>query len=282
MRAAWTSSRPESLSGADSNIDLIWSRTGPVEIFQAGEGEPIVLVPGLAGGWRLLEPLARELARTHRVIVPGLAGDRGLSPRSSSLESHARDLAEVLGQLRLERPTLFGVSFGGAIALQLATESPGLVGSLALYGVESTYRPGLGHTILRSVLEKHLLPSDSPFLNQFFNILHGAPPESAEQADWIVRRCWETDQGVMVRRLRALENFDVTDRLWNVDVPTLVMAGTKDVVVAPARQKQVAEALPDATFRTIHGAGHVGFLTHKLQVARAVRTALRLASRSTL
>jgi pimeloyl-ACP methyl ester carboxylesterase len=267
---------------AGSEIDLVWSRTGPIELCQMGAGDPIVLVPGLAGGWRLLEPLARELARTNRVIVPGLAGDRGGITRASGMQDHARDLAEVMGRLRLERPMVFGVSFGGAIALQLAAESPGMFGSLALYGVEASYRPGLGHTILRSVLEKHLLPVDSPFLNQFFNILHGRPPESVDQADWIVRRCWETDQGVMVRRLRALEGFDVSDHLWNIDVPTLVMAGTKDVVVAPKSQRDLAESLPDATFRTIHGAGHVGFLTHKTAVARAVRTALRLASRSAL
>ncbi len=62
------------------------------EVVEVGRGEPIVLVPGLAGGWRLLTPLARALARHHRVILVqlsrrvrcplGPSGAGGRRPRS--------------------------------------------------------------------------------------------------------------------------------------------------------------------------------------------------------
>src|SRR5579875_3392684 len=49
-----------------------------VDVVRLGRGEPIVLVPGLAGGRGLLAPLARRLARRHEVILPSLRGDRGV------------------------------------------------------------------------------------------------------------------------------------------------------------------------------------------------------------
>jgi 3-oxoadipate enol-lactonase len=247
-------------------------RGGIVEVVRLGHGEPIVLVPGLAGGWRLLAPMARQLARTHEVILYGLNGDRGshTSARHASVGEYARDLAELIEHLRLERPTVFGVSFGGAVALELAVERPGRLGALIAYGAEARFHTSLGTTIARRVLEGYPLPTDSRFVNQFFNLLHGGRPESELLADFVVERCWETDQGVIAGRLRALEGFDAGDRLWRIDVPTLVLAGTKDVVVPPARQRALAEAIPGARFESLAGAGHVGFLTHGPDVARRV------------
>ena len=44
------------------------------------------------------------------------------------------------------------------------------------------------------------LPSDSGFVNQFFNVLHGTKPEPGPLPDFVVERCWETDQCVMARK----------------------------------------------------------------------------------
>jgi 3-oxoadipate enol-lactonase len=255
-----------------------------VEVLCLGRGEPIVLVPGLAGGWRLLEPMARQLARSHEVILYGLRGDCSAFGRSRAggIGELAEDLAELLDLLRLERPTVLGVSFGGAVALELAVQRPGRLGALATFGAESRFHVGLGATIARRVLERFPLPPDSPFINQFFNILHGQAPESEATAAFVADRIWETDQGVMAGRLRALEGFDVGDRLWRIDVPTLVLAGTRDVVVPPARQRALAESIAGARFETIAGAGHIGFVTHGVEVARRVGQLMRVLQRSPL
>jgi len=120
------------------------------------------------------------------------------------------------------------------------------------------------------VLERFPLPSDNPFVNQFFNLFHGGKPESPALARFVVERCWETDQGVMARRLAMLESFDVSDRLWRLEAPTLVVGGGRDVVVPADRQKALASMIPGARFESVEGAGHVGFLTHSADVARHV------------
>lgn len=249
---------------------LIPLATGLAEVVSLGRGEPIVLVPGMAGGWRLLAPLARRLARTHRVVMYNLLDDRNGETLRSSLSDHATDLAELLTRLRIEQPALFGFSFGAAIALEHALSSPRSIGTMILYGGAAQAPTHLGYQVLKRILERIPLPTDQPFFNQFFNILHGGVPETPELADFVVQRCWETDQGRMAGRLRALEGFDVAHQLWQLDTPTLVLGGSRDVVVPASSQQALAAALPHARCEIIEGAGHVGFLTHREEVARRV------------
>jgi len=248
-----------------------------VEVLEIGRGEPIVLVPGLAGGRKLLTPLARSLAKRHRVITYNFRDEANpLSTRPArQVGDYARDLSGLIEGLGLERPTVFGVSFGGAVALELAADHPHRVGRLIVSGVESRFRASLGSSIALRVLQRFPLPSDNPFVNQFFNLFHGGRPESAAMARFVVERCWETDQGVMARRLAMLEGFDVSDRLWRIEAPTLVLGGTRDVVVPAARQEALASAIAGARFESIEGAGHVGFLTHAAEVAGHVEVLCR-------
>jgi pimeloyl-ACP methyl ester carboxylesterase len=272
-RAQWIWADP--LERGDHRQALF--RWGATDVVRLGQGEPIVLVPGLAGGWKLLAPLAHRLARRHEVILYNHRGEHsplGL-PQPAHLSGYAEDLADLLDQLRLERPLVFGVSFGGAVALELAVEQPQRLGALVLSGVEAKFRVGLGATIARRVLERFPLPNNNDFVNQFFNLLHAGKPEPGPLPEFIVERCWETDQGVMAHRLRLLEGFDVTDRLWRVEVPTLVLAGSGDAIVPAARQRALAEAIVGARYASLEGAGHIGFLTHRAEVTRQVGRLVR-------
>ncbi len=227
-------------------------------------------------------PLARRLSRRNEVILPSLRGDRG--PLGTApvrdLAEHVDELAQTLERVGLERPILMGVSFGGALALEYAVEHPNRLGGLAIWGAEARFRPSLGTNIARHVCERYPLPADSPFLNQFFNLLHGGKPEPGPLTDFIVEQCWTTDQSVVAHRLRMLDDFDVADRLWRIDAPTLVLAGSRDVVIPPSRQRALAESIAGAGFGAIEGAGHIGFLTHRAEVAEGVAGLVRKVRRS--
>ncbi len=132
----------------------------------------------------------------------------------------------------------------------------------------------MASSIARRVLERYPLPNDSPFVNQFFNLLYGRKPEPGPLVDFVVERIWETGQGVMARRLAQLESFDVSDQLWRIDVPTLVLAGGRDVIVPPSRQQALAKSIAGAQYEVLPDAGHIGFLTHRAEFVRGVRQAL--------
>jgi 3-oxoadipate enol-lactonase len=266
----------------ESRVRMVRAGGTSLELVELGRGEPIVLVPGLAGGWKLLTPLARQLARTNRVYLCGYRDESDpLSSRSArEIGDYARDLSALIGELGLERPTVFGVSFGGAVALEFAVEEPHRLGRLILSGVEARFRTTMASKVVRRVLERFPLPEDNAFVNQFFNLLHGGKPGPGLTPRFLVERCWETDQGTMGRRLAMLEDFDVSDRLWRLEAPTLVLAGTRDVVVPPARQEALARSIHGARFERLETAGHVGFLTHSGDVARHVSQLCRGGRRS--
>ncbi len=249
-----------------------------VDVVRAGRGRPLVLVPGLAGGWKLLWPLAQGLARHFEVFLVGLRGDRdpwvGLDGGPGlpwDLEEYADDLNDLIDRLGLSCPAVMGVSFGGAIALEFAIRYPQALSSLVVNGADSRFRTTLASTIARRVLERYPLPGNSPFVNQFFHLLYGRKPDPGPLVHFVVERIWETDQGVMARRLAQLESFDISDDLWRIDVPTLVLAGSRDVIVPTARQQALADSIAGARFQAIDDAGHVGFLSHRSEVVRAVR-----------
>jgi pimeloyl-ACP methyl ester carboxylesterase len=268
--------RQGSWLGQAAGLGSEWSvepvHSSELEVMCMGRGRPLVLLPGLAGGWRLMVPLADRLASRFRVHLVGFRGDRGPAVGSGDEApgGHAARLAGALEGLGLERPLVFGASFGGAVALELATRRPGQVGGLVLMGAEAQFRAGLASRVALRVLERFSLPPDNAFVNQFFNVLHGRRPDPGPLNQFIVERCWETDQGVMARRLRALEGFDVRGRVEGLDVPTLVLAGARDMIVSHQGQRDLAEALPAGRFATIADAGHIGFLTHRDDVVREV------------
>src|SRR5947209_7020577 len=91
-----------------------------------GHGQPLVLVPGLAGGVDLLGPLARELARDFHVISYQLRGESDcfVLRRRFGLPDLVADLREFIQWRGLERPIVCGVSFGGVLAVEYAARYP--------------------------------------------------------------------------------------------------------------------------------------------------------------
>ena len=107
---------------------------------EAGKGDPVVLIHGSGPGvtsyanWRLVLP---ALAENFRVVAPDMVGF-GFSERPANIEYGVQTWADqVVGLMdTLELPTahLVGTSFGGAIALRIATQHPDRVGKLVLMG----------------------------------------------------------------------------------------------------------------------------------------------------
>jgi pimeloyl-ACP methyl ester carboxylesterase len=241
-----------------------------------GRGSPIVLVPGLAGGFELLGPLARCLAQNHRVISYQLRGEDDCFAlrRRFDLADLVADLDEFITWCGLERPVVLGVSFGGVLALELAIRKPHRIGSLILQGVGDRFERGLLQRVAGAVLSRFPLPTDSPFVNQFFNLLFGGHQEPGPLFDFVTQQCWQTDQSVMAHRFHLVESFAVGDRGDAVTAPTLALAGTRDLLVSPKGLRTLVESLPEGRAVRLEGCGHLAFVTHPEQVAQQVRTFL--------
>jgi pimeloyl-ACP methyl ester carboxylesterase len=228
-----------------------------------------VLIPGLAGGYELLGPLARILANQFRVISYQLRGEDDCFAlrRRFDLGDMVDDLVEFVDWHGLERPTLFGVSFGGTLALEFAARYPGRLRALAVQGVGSRFDRGLLQRVAGAVLAGYPLPPDNPFINQFFNLLFGGNQKVDPLFRFVTRQCWQTDQSVMAHRFRLVEQFDLTGRLQQIRVPTLVLVGDRDLLVSRQSLEDLGNGLPEARLVRLGGAGHLAFVTQPQRVA---------------
>lgn len=242
------------------------------EYYVCGDGEPLVIVPGLAGGAQLLDPLVEELAGEYQVIWYELRGETyDFCDRTYHFDRLVRDLAEFIGCLGLERPGLMGLSFGGAIALDYATRWPNRLDFLAIQGAGASHHSGPFDGVARRVLERLQLPDNNPFVNQFFRVLTADRTSVGGRFDFIVNQCWRTDQSVMAHRFSLLEEYNVADRLARLTVPTLALCGERDVLVHPSAVEQMRSVAPQMETSVLPDAGHFAFVTHPELVAEALR-----------
>ena len=120
------------------DVDANGIRTNYLEV--GSGGEDVVLVHGSGPGvtsyanWRLVMP---ALGEDFHVVAPDMVGF-GYSERPAdvtySLGTWADQTLGVMDALGIEKAHLVGNSFGGAIALRLATQHPDRVGKLVLMG----------------------------------------------------------------------------------------------------------------------------------------------------
>jgi pimeloyl-ACP methyl ester carboxylesterase len=237
-----------------------------------GNGPPLVLVPGLAGGLELLGPVARCLARHYRVISFQHRGedDCFAMRRRFGISELVDDLSEFLDWHCLEQPILAGVSFGGVLAVEYAARHPQRLSALAVQGVGARFESGTLQRLAGAVLSRYPLPPDNAFINQFFNMLFGGPQKPGPLFEFVTRQWWQTDQSVMAHRFHLVEQVDLQDRLSRITTPTLVMAGDKDVLVSKRSLATLAKGLPHPRLARLPGAGHLAFVTQPTRVADEV------------
>lgn len=98
----------------------------------AGSGTPVVLIHGLGSDLSFWNNQVEAFAKRHLVIRYDLRGHGKSTLPSGEAYSHADDLGALLNHLNVPRAHLVGQSLGGEIAIDLALSYPEKVVSLVL------------------------------------------------------------------------------------------------------------------------------------------------------
>jgi pimeloyl-ACP methyl ester carboxylesterase len=200
--------------------------------------------------------------------VPDLAGAMAtgqLPPAVYSLDDMADDAAGLLDALGIERAHIVGASMGGMIAQTFAIRHPGRTISLC--------------SIMSTTGNRDVGQSDPAIVQQMFMSVPPSTAEEAESAGLLATRVigspgYPADEqrvrayaraafirafhpdGVARQTLAVIHQPDRTDALQKLDVPTLVIHGEADPLVAPSGGRATAEAVPGADLWMQPGVGH--------------------------
>jgi pimeloyl-ACP methyl ester carboxylesterase len=99
-----------------------------------GAGQPLIVLHGGYGSIPSTGEIVPRLAETRRVIAVELQGHGRTADvdRPLSYEQMADDVAALMGEIGVEQADAFGVSMGGAVAMQLAIRHPEVVRKLVV------------------------------------------------------------------------------------------------------------------------------------------------------
>jgi 3-oxoadipate enol-lactonase len=224
---------------------------------QSGSGDPVLLIMGHAYGAEMWYRTVPELAASYRVIRFDNrgAGRSSDPPGPYPVPLMAGDALAVLDAAGATSAHVYGVSMGGAIALQLALDHPGRVRSLIL-GCTAASAAGATRGALLTWI-RTLLPA--AVLNRMAaRMLYapGTPASRRVEDQQIVRRTRSSGRG---RRgqITGLASFNVTGRLGEIHIPTLIIHGAQDRIVSIASAQQLADSIAGARLVIFPDAGHV-------------------------
>ena len=233
-----------------------------IQYLDPGEnnGTPVLMLHGLGvdgSSWVLQFPaLINAGFRPIAVDVPGF----GSSPYGNaawSIPRVTRDIAAFLDDKKLSSVNVVGLSMGGTIAQQLVLDFPQKVIKIVLANTFSVLRPstlkGWMYFVQRFILVHTLgLPAQAKFVAK--KIFPHLDQDGLRKE--IILQITNADPRAYRGAMRSLGTFNSSRRLSEINVPVLVITGSKDTTVQPTHQARMADLIPGARHAIIPEAGH--------------------------
>jgi pimeloyl-ACP methyl ester carboxylesterase len=212
----------------------------PIRYRQIGErdGDPVVLVHGLAGSSRWWDPVARALATRHRVYLVDLPGFGEWRPRRFILREAPAALARWMAHAGVPAAHVVGHSMGGLVAARLAAAWPERVHRLVLVAPAG-------------------VPSGRGMLHHVAPLVAAVSTAPARFLPTLVADAARAGPLTTLRAARDLLADDVRRDLHAIAAPTLVVLGDRDRLVPPALGAVFAHELRDARLLVLEDTGHV-------------------------
>jgi pimeloyl-ACP methyl ester carboxylesterase len=239
----------------------------------AGSGETLLLIHGMAGSsatWRAVIP---ELSKKYRVVAPDLLGHgESAKPRGDySLGAFAAWLRDLLDELGIRRATVIGQSLGGGVAMQFTYQHRDYCQRLVLIG-SGGLGPDLNWIlrILSAPGAELVLPvvAPQPVLNlgnKLGSWLTSAGIRSPRAGEMWSAYCSLSDRPTrqaFLRTLRSVVDYrgQAVSALGKIHVshglPTLLIWGEEDRIIPVAHGYAAHEAVPGSRLEVLPGVGH--------------------------
>jgi len=231
-----------------------------INVVERGSGPNVLCLHGIGSSSVAFAPQLDELAPDLRLLAWDAPGyGQSSDPESDlDLDGFADAAASLIRERALSNAHVLGVSWGGVIALRLATRHPDLVRSL----IVADSSRGSGRTpeqvaAMRARVEELAAVGVDEFAERrAARLVSGkAPPALVDSV-----------RATMVSAIRlpgyalaaeSMATTDLSSELPSIIAPTLVLCGAEDTVTGHVESQAIAGAIPNAVYVQLQGAGHL-------------------------
>lgn len=231
------------------------TRGATISYETVGKGPPLLLISGLGAEHSVWDPQIEAFAEHFELILVDNR-NTGLSmgkPGIPWIETMANDAVAVLDDAGIESACIAGMSMGGFIAQTIAVTFPRRVRKLIL----TCTAPCRPIPVLRSGVAEL-------FFSPEYRASH---PD--EVRDWVqLVAKGPVDVLALAGQIIASAAFDLRREVQGIEVPTLVVHGTKDLVVPSRWARWLAGHIGGARLVLHQGGGHAVSIERREQYNR--------------
>jgi pimeloyl-ACP methyl ester carboxylesterase len=231
-----------------------------------GEGEPLLLIPYTSADhacWAFQLPAYTEHFSCIAIDLPG-SGDSDKPAGPYSTQGHADQVAAFLGAIGIERAHVAGMSFGAAVAMHLAAGHPDRVHSLSLHSGWHA-----SDDYLKIVVEQwRVLASTLPTIADvvikgifpwcFTPELYVERPEFVDTLVDFVRSRPAQPVEAFLAQTDAVFAHDASAALDDIDVPTLITFGARDLVCSTRFAEPLSSGIGGSELVVFEDLSHAG------------------------
>jgi 2-hydroxy-6-oxonona-2,4-dienedioate hydrolase len=244
-------------------LDVAGWRT---RILEAGQGDPLILLPGTGGHLEAYAHNVPAFAEHCRVIAYDYPG-HGYTTHAEvdlELDAYVNHLTDLLDALGIEKAHLNGESLGGWVAIKFAAAHPDRVGKLVLNTPGGTMaRP----EVMERIRGLSQAAADDPTDERIRARLEWLMADPATVTDELVaiRRTIYAQPGFAdsMRHILCLQDPDIRrrnlvtdDELAAVPGPAMVVWTSNDPSGPAGAGLEMAQKITQGRFELITGAGH--------------------------
>jgi len=233
-----------------------------MDYIRFGTGQrALVILPGLGDGLRTVKGTALTMALLYRIFARDFTvyafSRKNELPEGYGTRDMARDQAEAMVQLGIEKADVFGVSMGGMIAQHFAVDYPEKVNRLILAVTSARPNPILTESIEEWVSLAQA-GDHAGFMDS--NLRRIYSEEYYRKNKWMAPLVGRLTKPKSYDRFfiqaSACRMHDAYEDLHRIKAKTLVIGGEKDVALGGDASREIAARIPDAELRMYAQWGH--------------------------
>lgn len=246
------------------------------EVYGKKDGEPLLFLNGIMMSTLSWAPFKDAFEDYQAIFIDFFdqgASSKATEPYTQAL--HVEVLKEFIDKLNLGKVNLFGISFGGEVAMQFALKYQDRLLTLILSNTVSET-----NALMQDLEEAWDYAASTHDGMVFFNATMPFIYSSKfyrENSEWLKGRAELFNQTLTPewyegfrRAIRSAHSLNITDEIHKIEVPTLVIGGDLDILTPLENQIAIHERIKDSKMLIMKDAGHGSMYEKPYEFAAAI------------